>query len=402
MKIEVVLTEAEIVQELTEAVEARDLPEKFFYWSPLAVRAWLARAADPAFVGLRRAWQQLAAKAAWLLEPFEPPIHAISFGAGDGSTDRLLLDAIRQSGREQKYYPVDASQALLEMACAGAEDLDIETAGIKADISSPMHLVFASDAAESPKLLLMSGNTLGGFDPLDHVKHMAQCLHGDDRLILDAEIYQTNGSVPHGDSLRPFRFAPLAARGGSADDGEVRFEHKRDKSIAGLHVTASHFRPDRDLRIATPGHEVLVERGEHINLNFSYRFTSEALHELLVERGGSALLHTARRRGDGLAPQKSRRTTPVSHLGLSACADHLDLARSTVNCRSSLDSAGNFRNWNCHRADWSACLPFLAQMRNLNKSVSRTSCEYWYSSASRQSYYWLMASAVEARLAFPQ
>src|ERR1017187_6347402 len=198
MKIEVVLTEAEIVQELTEAVEARDLPEKFFYWSPLAVRAWLARAADPAFVGLRRAWQQLAAKAAWLLEPFGPPIHAISFGAGDGSTDRLLLDAIRQSGREPKYYPVDASQALLEMACAGAEDLDIETAGIKADISSPMHLVFASDAAESPKLLLMSGNTLGGFDPLDHVKHMAQCLHGDERLILDAEIYQTNGSLPPG------------------------------------------------------------------------------------------------------------------------------------------------------------------------------------------------------------
>ena len=66
----------------------------------------------------------------------------------------------------------------------------------------------------------------------------------------------------------------------------VSLEHKRDKSIGGLHVTASHFRPDRDLRIATPGHEVLVERGEHINLNFSYRFTSEALHELLVERGG--------------------------------------------------------------------------------------------------------------------
>jgi hypothetical protein len=119
---------------------------------------------------------------------------------------------------------------------------------------------------------------------------MAQCLHGDDRLILDAEIYQTNGSVPHGDALRQFAFAPLAALGVSPDDGEVRFEHKRDKSIAGLHVMASHFRPDRDLRIATPDREVLVERGEHINLNFSYRFTTEALHALLVERGGLRIL----------------------------------------------------------------------------------------------------------------
>src|SRR5450755_2948380 len=263
MKIEVVLTEAEIVQELTEAVEARDLPEKFFYWSPLAVRAWLARTADPAFGDLRRAWKELAAKSAGLLEPFADPISVISFGAGDGSTDRLLLDAVRQSGREQKYFPVDASQSLLEMAC---------------------------DAAEAPKLLLMAGNTLGGFDPLDHIKHIAQCLHGDDRLVLDAEIYHTNGAAPHGDALLHFAFAPLSALGLSADDGEVRFEHKRDKSIAGLHVMASHFRPDRDLRIATLGHEVLVERGEHINLNFSYRFTPAALRQLLVERSGLRIL----------------------------------------------------------------------------------------------------------------
>ncbi len=134
MKIEVVLTEAEIVQELAEAVEARDLPEKFFYWSPLAVRAWLARSAD--LCGertARSAWRQQLRRESRhsYSNPFGPPIHVISFGAGDGSTDRLLLDAVRQSGREQKYYPVDASQALLEMACAGAEELDDDTAGIK-------------------------------------------------------------------------------------------------------------------------------------------------------------------------------------------------------------------------------------------------------------------------------
>ena len=69
----------------------------------------------------------------------------------------------------------------------------------------------------------------------------------------------------------------------------MRFERKRDKSIAGLHVMAAHFRPDRDLRIATPDREVLVERGEHINLNFSYRSTAEPLHALLVERAGRIL-----------------------------------------------------------------------------------------------------------------
>jgi len=290
MKIEVVLTEAEIVQELAEAVEARDLPEKFFYWSPLSVRAWLARTAAPEFSGLRHCWKQLAAKAKWLAEPFTDRLPVISFGAGDGATDRVLLDVVQHAGPDLKYYPVDASQALLEMACATAEDLDIETAGIKADISSPMHLVFASDAAESPKLLLLSGNTLGGFDPLDHIRHLAQCLHANDRLVVDAEIYHPNGGLPHEDSLRQFAFAPLAALGVSADDGEVRFEHKSDHSMAGLHVTAAHFRPDRDLRIATPDREVLVERGEHINLNFRYTFTPEAFQTLLAEHAGLRIL----------------------------------------------------------------------------------------------------------------
>ncbi len=185
---------------------------------------------------------------------------------------------------------MDASQALLEMACAAAEDMDIETAGIKADISSPMHLVFASDAAESPKLLLMSGNTLGGFDPLDHIRHLAQCLHANDRLLLDAEIHGANGSPEPDERLRQFAFAPLAALGVSADDGEVRFEHKRDHGFTGLHVIAAHFRPDSDLRIGTPDREVLVERGEHINLNFRYTFTTEGFHALLEKHGGLRIL----------------------------------------------------------------------------------------------------------------
>ncbi|MGA2135943.1 MAG: L-histidine N(alpha)-methyltransferase [Bryobacteraceae bacterium] len=290
MKIEVVLTEAEIVEELADAVEARDLPEKFFYWSPLAVRAWLARAADPLFGDLRRAWKQLSASPGALLEPFTGPVPVISLGAGDGATDRVLLQPLQEAHRDLKYYPVDASQALLEMACAAAEDLDIEAAGIKADISSPMHLVFASDAAESPKLLLLAGNTLGGFDPLDCVKQLAPCLHPGDRLVLDAEMYQSNGSAPPLEPLRQFALAPLLAMGISADEGEVRFEHKRDQSIAGLHVTAAHFRPYRDLRIALPGREVLVERGERLNLNFRYTFTADALRKLLTENGGLRIL----------------------------------------------------------------------------------------------------------------
>ena len=42
MKVEVVLSEADIAQEFAEAIEARDLPEKFFFWFPRSATEWAA------------------------------------------------------------------------------------------------------------------------------------------------------------------------------------------------------------------------------------------------------------------------------------------------------------------------------------------------------------------------
>jgi len=55
MKVEVVLTEADLAQEFTDAFEARDLPEKFFYWFPRSAADWTALAADRTFTA---AWRR--------------------------------------------------------------------------------------------------------------------------------------------------------------------------------------------------------------------------------------------------------------------------------------------------------------------------------------------------------
>src|SRR5207253_35468 len=59
MKIEALLTEAEISQEFAEAIEARDIPEKFFYWHPLSVRSWLALSQDVAYESRLHSWNLL-------------------------------------------------------------------------------------------------------------------------------------------------------------------------------------------------------------------------------------------------------------------------------------------------------------------------------------------------------
>src|SRR5260370_42527849 len=141
----------------------------------------------------------------------------------------MLIRSLERAGRNVKYLPVDASQTLLELACSAAEDAEIETMGIKADISSPMHLVLASDAAESPKTFLMAGNTLGGFDPLDQVRHLAECMHSSDRLIIDGEIFHDAVLARSEDpAIRHFALAPLSTERVEQDDGEPHFGHKRD------------------------------------------------------------------------------------------------------------------------------------------------------------------------------
>jgi len=284
MNIEVLLTEAEIADEFSESFEARDLPEKFFYWSSPSVKAWRALAARSE-EQLRGTWETLASKAPDLTKPFGKKVPIISFGAGDGMKDRLLAKSLLAAGREVKYFPVDASQTLLEIACAAAEDDDCEAMGVKADISSPMHVLLAADVSESPRLFLMVGNTLGGFDPLDQIRNIAQCVHKGDILIVDGHLHAGSPIEPT-EEQRRFVFAPLTSAGINTDDGVLEFSDKADDRLDGLFMLTRRFQAARDLRALVGGREISIARGERILLNFRYLFSKEAFRWLLMSHAG--------------------------------------------------------------------------------------------------------------------
>jgi uncharacterized SAM-dependent methyltransferase len=293
MKVEVVLSEADISQEFLEAIEARDLPEKFFFWFPRSAAEWAALTAHAElYGGLWETWKEISATAPELARHFGRLVPVISFGAGEGSRDRLLMGALKDAGCECHYFPVDASQTMLEMACAGADDEDIETVGIKADISSPVHLIYAADAAEPPRLFIFSGNTMGSFDPLAEIRYVAQCMKPEDRLIIDGEIYDEKQTMGRRDNpaARKFVSALLSSVGIGGDDGEIRFDHKRDSRRNGLHLITRHFRAARDLSATVAGEEIPLQRGERIGMNFQYTYTPEGFRWLLQEHGGLEII----------------------------------------------------------------------------------------------------------------
>jgi hypothetical protein len=75
------------------------------------------------------------------------------------------------------------------------------------------------------------------------------------------------------------------------DDGEVRYDHKRDDRRDGLHLITRYFRAGRDVAATVAGEEVALERGERIALNFQYACTAEAFRWLLCAHGGLSIVH---------------------------------------------------------------------------------------------------------------
>src|SRR5207247_970289 len=91
---------------------ARRLPEKFFYWFPLSVRAWLALCSDGAYRNFVRSRSLIARSAAELARLFPPgPLEVLSLGAGQGDKDLILLEALREHGVRVSYVPVATTPA---------------------------------------------------------------------------------------------------------------------------------------------------------------------------------------------------------------------------------------------------------------------------------------------------
>src|SRR6059036_1211854 len=114
------LTENDLADEFVAAFRARRFAEKFFYWFPLSVRAWLALCSDGAYRNYVRSRSLIAQSADDLARTVSPgPLEVLSLGSGQGDKDLLLMNALRQRGVRVSYVPVDSSQALLELACQG-------------------------------------------------------------------------------------------------------------------------------------------------------------------------------------------------------------------------------------------------------------------------------------------
>jgi uncharacterized SAM-dependent methyltransferase len=289
ISIQVLLTETAIADEFVASFQTRRLDEKFFYWFPLSVRAWLALCSDGAYRNFIRS-RSLIARSAIELASYTPagPAQVLSLGAGQGDKDLIVLEALRQQGRGVAYQPVDASQGLLELACQGALAAGFPARGVKADVTRPDHLsALASRADTPPRLVMMLGNTLGAFDPIAAAGDLRALLRPGDLLLLDGELYSGGDTVAGYDNPlnRRFAWAPLHAVGIGEDDGDLRFEVRRDARLPGLYPLAKFFEARRDVAARLGGETLALAAGERVEMNHSYKYAPDTFERILTDAG---------------------------------------------------------------------------------------------------------------------
>ena len=290
IQIDILLSEDQIAQEFMDALERHDLPEKFFYWFPLSIRAWINLCGDGAYRNYVRSHSVLQNHAAEIVSmlPSEP-IELISLGAGQGTKDFLIMEHLQKQGKYLNYRPVDASQGLLEIACQSAKDKNFACRGLKADLNNDSHLTeMQAILDEKPRLIMMLGNTLGAFDPLKFASKLDNIMRPQDFLILDGELFNQTDTLAGYDNPinRQFAFGPLSSVGLSEpNDGRLHIKTDVDNRQPGLYRIRKHFQASRDLKIMLAGETVQILSDTNIEMSWSYKYDRDALTGLITSSG---------------------------------------------------------------------------------------------------------------------
>lgn len=281
--VEVLLREQEIARDLAQAFRARFLDERFFYWLPSSVQAWVDLCSAAEYRNANRALKLLEEAAPSLPQRWPGMKSLCGVGCGEGSKDRVLLDAYAAPGSPLDYVAADFSQALIELALESAAPAAQTLRGVKLDVMRDQHL--AALAGDAPCLYAVLGNTLGAFDPAAFPARLRRILKPADRALFDGELFAGDETLRGYDNPanRRFAFAPLAGLGLTEADGELRFELA--SGADGLHEVSKHFLARRNLVLNLGGAAIAIAAGEKLRMSASIKYADESALVSRIEQG---------------------------------------------------------------------------------------------------------------------
>lgn len=282
------LREQEIVAQLRKAFAERYLPEHLFYWLPSSVQAWVDLCRSTEYKNASRAIEVLKAAAGDVARRSSDGRTLCGLGCGEGSKDRILLDAFEQRGNRLHFIAADFSQALLELAVDQALAVARSGLAVKLDVFNDDHLQLAAERARSigtPVLFSVLGNTLGAFDPKRFPARLKEICSPEDRFVFDGEIFNPATLAGYDNPTnRRFAWGPLTGVGISENDGRIEFS--TDSLADGLFAVKKHFVASRDIRVNVGGEWIEIRSGETLNMSSSIKYRNDSTLLGMAEAAG--------------------------------------------------------------------------------------------------------------------
>jgi uncharacterized SAM-dependent methyltransferase len=284
----VLLREEEIAAQFAKAFADRYLPEHLFYWLPTSVRAWVNLCRSTEYKNANRAIEVLSSAAPELANLCSGCGTLCGLGCGEGSKDRILLEAFAQAGRRIQYLAADFSQALLELAADGVDEVARDVLGCKLDLSRRDHLIAVTGAAQSfggAVLYSVLGNTLGAFGPREFPARIREQMREQDYFLFDGEIFSDQTIAGYDNPVnRRFAWGPLNGIGITEDDGQLIFSTAPLED--GLYSVNKNFIARRDLRARIGDQTLEIQAGEGLGMSGSIKYVSESALLQTVEAAG--------------------------------------------------------------------------------------------------------------------
>ncbi|MCX5771760.1 MAG: L-histidine N(alpha)-methyltransferase [Candidatus Hydrogenedentes bacterium] len=211
-KFELVTTEY-LEEHLYRALERRRMPDYVPFLDDGAVHNWLALNHSARFHLAGSLTAFLEQSLPYLAEHFVPELNLVSFGAGDGRKERILLRSLLRIG-SPSYYSIDISSPMIDATLNAIADIPVEKTALLAFFED---LPIINRLWCHPALLCLLGNSISTYGVEPSLATVRAGLEPPDLFLFDCRLLtqdagQLEDAMASPENVR-FQTAPLVKRG---------------------------------------------------------------------------------------------------------------------------------------------------------------------------------------------
>ena len=287
------VSDIDLEMRFSEYLRQGQMPDAFLYIGEAGVRNWLTLDSSDEFPVATRLQGLLVQSIPELVESIPSNSEVVSLGVGSGKKERLLLEALMQTGSPQ-YVAVDISSPMVDAALETAADLSIEKRGAVAFVED---LPQIREHWRSPVVLCLLGNNFSNYDPDFLLSLARQQLTPGDLFLFDCHLLPPDDAEAEmGKEIVEriycsrqnalFNMGPLIQRGMNPDDCTFHLELITVDSAAGPSIrTRKWLDITKDIAVSCGLGNVHLTAGSRIELGFTFKHTVPQVRCHLARNG---------------------------------------------------------------------------------------------------------------------